>query len=324
MILVGCLVIASGCLSDAEHSNPLDPRSDDFENTGAVAGSTTRFYPPFTPMEDVEVRLTPGPFVARSGPDGRFTLLDVPVGEYAVHAERAGFLSRSDTLTVSLGTTTGDVSLRLDGLPVVRSFDLRTVHISRWWPQDELYMLEIAANVEDPDGVRDLTNVRFEIPAFEFEHELEATGIAGRYQSTLLESSLPAPTLHALQGTEFVLTAQDAAEFQTVAPPRSIIRVIDETPVAREPQNLTSVEGGRPLLVWEDVVLPYAFTYRIDIVRDEANVQALVLTAADIQAPETSYQVEAALPSGTYFWTVTVVDDFGNRSRSKEAGFVVP
>ncbi len=318
------LVGTTGCLPDAEHTNPLDPLSEDFENTGAIEGRTTRFYPPFSPLANAEVRLTPGPFITTSDADGRFVITNVPVGTYGVQALRDGFSSFMDTVSVSLGQTTSDVSLRLDGLPVVRSFVLRTIHVSRWWPQEDLYTLEIAANLEDPDGVGDVAEVWFEIASFDFARELAQTGVVGRYQLTMQADSLPVPTLHSLQGTEFLLYVEDAAGFVTQSSPRSIVRVIDETPIAEEPQGLTSVEDGRPLLVWEDAALPYASTYRIDVVLDQANVQNVVLTVTDIESEVTRYQVETPLASGTYFWTVSVVDEFGNRSRSKEAGFVVP
>lgn len=324
VMLPALAVVFAGCLPDANHSNPLDPRSDEYEEAGAVEGMATRFYPPYTPVEGAEVRLTPGPHIVESRADGSFAFEEIPIGTYSITAVKEGFASFPDTVTVSLGNATSEVRLRLNGLPVVRTFDLRTIHVSRWWPQEDLYMLEIVADLEDPDGVGDVAAAWVEIPSYDLSRPLAPTGVVGRYRLALSADSLPAPSLHAMQGTEMVLHVEDAAGFVVESAPKTIVRVIDEVPLAEEPQGLSTVEDGRPNLIWEDAGLPFSFTYRVDIVRDEANVQTVVATITDISSDITSHQIETPLASGTYFWTISVVDTFGNRSRSKEAGFVVP
>lgn len=318
------LVLSVGCLPDAEHSNPLDPNSDEYEDAGTVEGRTTRYYAPFSPIEDAEVRLMPGPYVVRSQADGSFAFEGIPAGTYGITAVKQGFASVPDTVTVGAATVTSDVRVRMNGMPVARRFDLQTIHISRWWPQEDLYQLEILADVEDPDGVGDVSAVWVEIPAFGFSRALAETGVVGRYRLFLAADSLPGPSLHSLQGTDMILHVEDAAGFVFESQPETIVRVIDATPLAESPQGLTSVDNGRPNLTWESAALPFDFSYRIDVVRDEANVQAVVSTVNDIPSDVTSYQIETPLASGTYFWTVSVVDTFGNRSRSKEAGFIVP
>ena len=318
------LLASTGCLSDAKHTNPLDPNTEGFRKVGSIEGRTIRFYPPHPPIEGAEVRLSPGPYVARSDGDGTFAFDGIPEGAYQITAEKDGFRSFADTVTVRLGDRTTDVRVPLNGMPVIANSSVRTIHVSRWWPQEDLFVLEISADVADPDGVGDIESAWVEIPAFDFVLPLAETGVVGRYARTVPADSLPVPSLHGLEGVDLVFHAQDAVGFVNESAPESIVRVIDYVPVAVDPQGLASVDSGRPNLAWEDAGLPYAFTYRIDIVRDEANVQAVVETITDIPSDVTSYVVEGPLMQGTYFWTVSVVDSFGNRSRSKEAGFVVP
>lgn len=322
-LLLVVAVASAACLSDVEHSNPLDPNSNEFEEEGTVEGRATRFYPPYPPVEKAEVRLTPGPYIAESDPDGSFLFKGIPPGTYSISAVKDGFASFPDTISVSIGKATSDVRVRLNGMPIFKMYELRTVHISRWWPQEDLYFLEILAEIEDPDGVGDLAGVWVEILSNEFTRPLRETGIVGRFSLSLPDDSLPGPSLHSLQGTDLIVHAQDAVGFVTESEPKSLIRVIDKIPLAVEPQDLSNVDDGRPNLIWEDAALPFEFTYRIDVVRDEANVQTVVETITDIPSDVTSYRIETPLASGTYFWTVSVVDTFGNRSRSKEAGFVV-
>ena len=322
-VLTACILLGIGCLSDAERSNPLDPLSDDFEDEGTLTGMTTRFYPPHPAVRNAEVKLTPGPFITESDADGRFEFLEVPSGRYQITARKNGFISGKDSVTVVAGTSNRTVDLRLNGLPVVHTFELRAVHIDRWWP-GELYQLEVAATIEDPDGLGDIDRVWFEIPEFGYAQDLKVTAISGRYQETISAQSLPGGNLHALQGKEIVVKVIDKVGFAVESAPRQIVRVIDMTPIAISPQAQEQVDDPAPLLVWEDAGLPFAYTYRIDVVLDQVNVQNVVQTITNIPAERTSYKLETPLASGTYFWTISVVDAFGNRSRSKEAGFLVP
>ena len=78
------------------------------------------------------------------------------------------------------------------------------------------------------------------------------------------------------------------------------------------------------MMRWRATLLPFAFTYRVDLwLVDAAGIPNLVLSQGGIAASVLSYTVGAPLAPGDYFWTVWVVDAAGNRSRSKEAGFRV-
>lgn len=314
----------SACLGEAEHSNPLDPNSDEFQEVGRIEGVTTRFYPPFAAVESAEVRLLPGPFVAASGADGRFVFDGIPIGEYVLKATKNGFVSSELTVSVELGMTTDDVQVRMDGVPFLKDIAFRSVHISRWFPPDDLFILESVVLAEDADGLSDLDRIWFEISALGFSRELPETGIAGRYEAAIPADSLPGGNLFALQGVEIRVFGRDDAGFQTESGPHFMVRVIDYTPVALEPQGQENVATPTPTLFWEDAALPYDYSYRVDVVRDQANVQTVVQTIEDIPQDNTSYTLETPLAPGTYFWTVAVVDAHGNRSRSKEAGFIVP
>lgn len=314
----------AACLGEAEHSNPLDPNSDRFEQVGTLVGTTTRFYPPFAIIGQAEVRLSPGPFVTMTDAEGRFVFDGIPVGDYRLDAVKEGFASGEQVVQVELGTPTEEVQVRMDGLPLLRELSVRSAHISRWFPPDDLYLLEIVALVEDPDGLSDVDRVAFAIPTRGFERDLAQTNVTGRYEVALPADSLPGGNLFALQGEEIRAMAQDAAGFETASGPHVLVRVIDYTPVALEPQGQENVRTATPEFSWEDAALPYHYSYRVDIVHDQANVRTVVRTIEDIPQDNLSHTLETPLPPGTYFWTISVVDARGNRSQSKEAGFIVP
>lgn len=321
------LLAAAGCLGDAPHDNPLDPLSESYREVGAVAGQVTRLYQN-DPVAGADVVLTPleagggAAFVARTGSDGRFALDDVPAGTYRLAAEAGGYVPAADTVAVSLGARV-ERALRLDGRPVVTAA-LRTVHVSRWWPEEDLYLLEVDADVADPDGAIDVEAVWLEMDGAGFALPLQLTPVAGRFAATVDAGALPSGSLHAAVGQPFVVRVRDRAGVVEGTAGQTLARIIEETPVTASPQGLALVAEPRPVLSWEPAALPFPFTYRVDVVRVvEANLQTVVQTVEGLGPETTTLQVPEALPRGTYYWTLSVVDAFGNRSRSKEAGFQV-
>ena len=316
-------VLLCGCLGEVEHTNPLDPNAPGFDSVGTLGGVTTRFYPQYTPVEEATVTLEPGMYSVESNQEGRFAFRDVPAGEYRLSAAKEGFESPVDTVLVELGASVDSTQVRLDGLPIFRSVSVYSTHISRWFPTEDLYRLDAVVLIEDPDGLGDVDSVWLAIPSRQYEHALRETNIAGQYEEFLLSDSLPGSSLYALQGDQIVVEAMDVAGFISRSAPQHILRVIDLTPVAVDPQGQETIRTPTPTLTWEDAALPYEFTYRIEIVHDQADVQTTVYTKSDIPPDSLSHVAEMELPPGTYYWTVFVVDQYGNRSRSKEAGFII-
>jgi len=330
IVLLGPLLWA-GCLGDLPRDNPLDPRSDRYEPQGRLEGVVTRLYPPYPPLAGVAVRLLPaadslqGGRLAYTGSNGRFAFDELPSGDYRLVAQATGFRALQDTLAVSIAAgQTQSVTVRMNALPRFTDYTAVTVHISRWWPATDLYRLEVEATVTDPDDVRDVVRVWLKIPALGFADTLEAAQPAGRFFKALLQQELPGGSLHNLLGYALYLGARDRTGDTVYTPAFQLARVIEAVPVALDPRGLAAVDTTRPVLRWEPMNLPFAFTYRIDLVRREADLDIPILTLEGLASTRDSIRVPQPLTSGVYYWMVSVVDIFGNRSRSKEAGFQVP
>ncbi|MEP0548953.1 MAG: carboxypeptidase-like regulatory domain-containing protein [Rhodothermales bacterium] len=323
------LAAGSGC-GDAARTNPLDPLSDDFRDEGTVSGRVTGLYPPFPGRADIRVRLVPigaagrPELATRTDADGQFALGGVPTGPYAVVAEREGFREASDTVAVAPGAA-AETTIRLDALPVVTEQSLRTVHIVRWVPDEPVFQLEVEAMADDPDRPEDIDGAALVVPDLGFSAELTRTG--DRFTATLGADDLPAPGVEALLGQTLRIEVRDASGNASLGPPMSLVRIIELSPQTLSPQGFVFIETNTPTLVWRPAQLPFAFTYRVDLfLVDAAGIPNLIEaeTHRDLDPSVTSVPVTTELEPGDYYWTVWVVDAFGNRSRSREAGFRVP
>ena len=322
LVLGGCL------LGEAEHENPLDPQSELYRGEGAVEGRVTGIYPPFDGRPGVMLRLEP---IGTDGPgmtsvtrdDGTFEILGVPKGTYALHAEAAGLTTRTDTVAVETGGTVA-VDLPLDALPVVDEQALRTVHIERWFPAAPLFLLEVEAEVSDPDRPTDVDAVALVVDELGFRAPLTEAE-PGRYVATLEAAALPGGQVQSLLGRQHRIEVADVTGHVGLGPPLALVRVIEQTPQVARPQSLEVLTSNPPTLEWRPTDLPFAFTYDVEVfLVDGAGRPNLVESAEGIAPTVTSYDVRAPLPAGDYFWTVWLVDAAGNRSRSKEAGFRAP
>jgi hypothetical protein len=313
------VAVLSGC-SEAEHLNPLDPLSPDFENVGVLEGRVTDRG--FVPLPGVEVRLEPLGATTQTAADGTFSFGGVAPGDYTLSLSGSGLEPAAEAVTVELGKVLSG-AYTLNALPTVGGVSLTTVHVSRWWPQEDLYRLDASATASDPDGLSDVAGVRLSIALLSMEFALQPTLEPGVFALSLTEADLGA-TLHSLLGRDLTITVSDQVDAALVAGPYFLSRIIDIIPETAEPSGSQEVPGGSPLLTWPPVVIPFDHTFQIDVYRVDENVSTNVHSADDIEPGVLSFQVADTFATGTYYWTLSIVDEFGNRSRSKEAGFLVP
>lgn len=309
-----------GCLDSPERSNPLDPKSESFDNSGVVTGRVLSYYTPFSPIPDAEVRFDPGGFLALSNTQGEFSLPDIPADTYTVRATKEGYADATVSVDVILGQPT-QMQLNLNGLPIFESILVTSGHVSRTFPANDLFFLQAETETDDPDGFNDIEFVEIEIPQFGFVDTLSVTQTPGVFSGRILESEINANSLSNILGHPIFLIAHDRPGASHRSDARFVARIIDRTPQTESPDERELLTDPTPTLVWRAVDLPYAFTYRVEVLSVDFGVVTPVWSLSGIESTQTSVEVTESLISGDYNWAVAIVDEFGNWSRSQEASF---
>ena len=318
---LACLV--SGCLEDPTRDHPLDPMGENFIDEGTIALRVTNFYSPRSGLSDIAVSILPTGGAGVTDERGTYMTSGLPGGEYSIHINQQGYVPIDTLIRVDAGQTTV-VEVPLAGLPMFDDVRLNSAHISRWFPPpEELFSLEMQARVSDNDGVLDIDSLWLTIPALGFIDHVFVQTEPGSYVHSVSADQLPLG-LPALIGQEVRIKAKDRSGIENESGPLTLLRVIDAIPLAVEPDNLEEQPDSLPTFTWAQINLPYPFTYQIDIVRSNQNVETIVQTIETIPSTQLSIQALEPIPSGNYYWVVSVVDEFGNRSRSREAGFRIP
>jgi len=313
-------MLFTGCFSDAERQNPLDPKSALYQDTGTISGSVTNYYPPLIGIPGAELKIIPGFQGVQTDYAGTFQIKRVPVGEYLLIATRLGYATDSTLIQVENGRVTSH-DFQLDALPRFSEPEITSIHTSRWFPLPyNLYYCYFQVKVDDPDGDSDIQQVTIQCETVGLVDTLEYLPTTGFYQK-LIDFYEAAPYNPAvLIGQPIYFKAQDKAGFTANSSAMYLTRIISKTPETISPTSLETVPAN-PQLTWEEMELLHTFSYQVEIFRTDVPLPTLVWSLENIASSLTSITVSDSLSAGMYYWTVTVVDEFSNWSRSKEAAF---
>jgi len=315
LYLLATLFIFS-CLDNVKHENPLDPHN---KNSGlTINGVVSTFYPPVQPIGNAVISLHPGDIKIFSDINGAFSLEELEKGEYKIFAEAEGY--SVDSIQISLTENT-KIDFFLDGLPYFDKINLTTHHTSRFFPIDDMFFLQLNVIVNDPDGIADINKVYFEIPEISLSDTLLSSLQAGIFNLLLSVEDLHVNTIHTLIGRELVLGVSDDAGFTVLSQPQFLTRIIDITPVVKAPTNLETVTGDSILFSWEKILLPFWFSHKIEIYQINFGLLTKIMEVNDIGRTTVSRSIKNTLTPADYVWILTVTDEFGNTSSSKEGTF---
>jgi hypothetical protein len=187
-----------------------------------------------------------------------------------------------------------------------------------------VFQLEVEVEATDPDRALDVEGAALVVEGIGFREPLFETA-PGRFRSVLDASRLPGGRVQSLLGRSLRVEVTDHLGNTALGPPLALVRVVEQTPLTFRPQYNEAPPPNPPVLEWRPADLPFAFTYRVDVsIEDAAGASNLVYTRSGLAPTATAHALPDALPAGDYTWTVWAVDEAGNRSRSKPAGFRVP
>jgi len=304
------------CFEDVSRDNPFDPVNG--SRNFNLSGHVLTFYQPQQAIPQASILVQPGNLVTLSDQNGFYTFNNLIPGDYTLVCQKEGYHTDSATINIQ---QSADYIFLLDGLPQFEQISIKTHHRSRWFPLEEIYYIEFEIFVNDPDGLGDIHSVNFEIPSISFSDTLEEEIDAGKFSVTLFDFQLPVTSIHQLIGRQIYFSAQDDFGSKTSSDAIFLTRIIEMTPHLLNPTELELIEAYPIMLEWERVSVPYPATLKIEIFQINFGIAFKVDEIVNIQISEKNYMYAQILNSGDYFWTINIVDEFGNSSSSREGTF---
>jgi hypothetical protein len=312
-----------GC-GEAPRDNARDPLSPNYENRGALLVRVQSFYPPRAPLAGVQVSLSPGNVFLITNAEGVAVFPDLASQKYLLIAHKQGYIGDSVQVEVQAGQVVQH-AFQLNAVPHIAGMAIYSERISRWFPINrDLNRLVVAAQVSDADGAQDIDTVKLLSKNYGVLGNMAFRSASGKYELILEESELRGRSLFDFVGEPLQIEAHDRAGARVLSTALAMARVIETTPTAEAPANLTTT-GTRPRFRWRSSSVPYEFTFRVDVSQFEPQQRFATLfeSVAGISSDSSAYLTVRDLPGGVYYWTVSIIDRHGNLSRSREATFEV-
>jgi hypothetical protein len=154
-----------------------------------------------------------------------------------------------------------------------------------------------------------------------------------QFQTTLYKYDIPTNTIQWLVNKPLRIRSKDRRNAVNLSASFYISRIIENTatPVYPNINLLTQKQdttGTTPVFQWNPPDVTFNYTYTLLLSRVESDIRTVVWTYSQLYSSDLQIQYHGnnnsdTLSAGEYVWTISVVDDFGNYSRSKEASFIV-
>ena len=320
LILILSSIILAACVPDAAHDNPADPYLSKSNSGITFSGTVYSMYQPYKILENVKVSLENiGRFVYTNS-FGQFEIEGLQEQSYQLILFKEGYLS--DTVMVEISAQNVQNDFHLNALPQLTSIQYYSTKRSTIFSTQPNISVGIEIEVNDPDGPGDIDSAQVRIDTFNFKSAFEAILPPGNFQLTIQEQDLEGYNIHDLVEKPLWIRLMDKAQGVNKAGPFYNSRFIEQIAQPVAPDNLET--AIQPLFfVWEELALPYQFTFELNIYRRESGISQLIHTQHDINSTATDYTYNTILDNGTYYWTIKIVDSKMNSSESKEAVFQI-
>ncbi|MBN2465322.1 carboxypeptidase regulatory-like domain-containing protein [candidate division WOR-3 bacterium] len=312
--LLATLAVAAvlRCTWDAPRDNPLDPTLG-----GNISGRVlTRRA---TPIAGASVNLPSAGRVVATDSTGNFELHGLPEETAWIYITADGYASDSARVVLAKGEIY-TLAVYLDGLPYLQDCRLTTHVYGRNWPPKPLTFCTLTAAAGDVDGASDVDSVWVEIPSIGYSKRLVYNSDQRLFVQTIWATDLPGEALDTLVGQEVRFKVADLESAVATSSFAGVSRIIADLPEPTFPFGGVDTLSSDTLFLWYRFDRGFGVRYHGQVVRIEGGNPAGVVTEFD--TPDTTQLVNSGhLDSGDYYWTIEVIDGFGNSSRSAEELF---
>jgi len=317
----------SGC-RDAPHDNPMDPSSPEYVSTTSVTGHIY-LLDIHSGLAQAKIYSVQNEITVVSDGNGFFSFQYLSVGPQTLVCSKDNFVSDTQRVVLQNRIST-DVTFYVNGAPSVLSQNILTRKIDQYYPSPQ-YFVDITASVTDPNGIIDVDSVWFAVDTLLFPMGYSVS--TKQFQTTLYKYDLPTNTIQWLVNKPLTIRSRDRRNAVNLSPSFYISRIIENTAIPMYPTTnpLTQIQdttGVTPVFQWIPPDVTFNYTYTLLLSRVESEIRTVVWTYSQLNSSDVHVQYpgtnsSTTLSAGEYAWTISVVDDFGNYSSSKEASFIV-
>lgn len=309
-------VILAGIKCNAPRNNPIDPLNEDY-NFGTIEGTVQTIGNPSFGIDEVNVLWENANLNTETDANGRFRLRNIPIENGNIIFSKTGY--KADTLFVVWGSSKRFITLTFfNRIPTLDTNSIYTVVENRFSQEPESKLI-VKAWMTDLDD--DVDSVFVTNENLNLRKNLSFSQAEGNYQAAISENELNVEDIEQTIGLNFNIVAKDPSNEFIIGNDR-VTRVIKNEVMGLHPSTDSTVTSQPIIFNWIRFEAGYLFTYMIEIYSYTIfTTPQLVYTQQNISSDSISYTSTPILSVGDYYWVIWVIDQFQNRSRSKQASF---
>lgn len=314
---ISILAILLSC--DAPRKNPLDPQNPDnvYHNIKGIVKSQNSSR---DPIADATLFWPIHKTITRTNINGYYQF-DIPeAADGWLFAEKENYWN--DSTWINWGESTNKtVDFSLNSIATIDSLRLYSIIINQW---GSLVIENVAVEVALNDVEKDVDSVHIVLPMKDIKKKLEYNISNKYYEKTFSNQQLNVSSLDELVSKDFIIDVREFSRLSRSAGIGTIKRVIRNTVNQTFPTNGAST-STTPTLKWDPYIPGFKFSYMLEIYIVENFFPVLIWDKQNISSDSTSCKVDLELSSSVdeYYWVIWVIDEYGNRLRTKHASFKV-
>lgn len=258
---------------------------------------------------------------------GYFLFSGIPMDNGYVYFEKDGY--GKDSVLVSWTSSQQSFNageILLNAVPKLNSVSMTTTATYKLGLTDPNYKFLVQASITDAD--LDIDTVFITNSEFGFTGTLVYNITSKLYERTFYPYNLNLTTTNFGQavGKLFEIKVKSSQINNNPGKLFSvgssyIKRIINQEISITRPTNLEATTST-PLLEWTRFNPGFNFTYSIEIGTNDV-ARTVVWSKSGISDENINILVDSAISAGQYYWIISCIDEYGNRSDSKAGTFIV-
>ena len=304
---------------NAPHDNPLDPENPDnslysIEGTVMTSGAITN------PLNNVQVYWSVDKVSMMTDKNGYFKIGSKTTNDGRLYFTKAGY--SSDSVLITWGTQK-KISLqqRLNDIPVIDSIFIYSSILNKYSSPE--YQLIFDVTITDQDDNIDSVFVR--CPALQINKSIQK--ISSKYFSeNFTNIDLNLTSFAEIIGKNFDIYSKTSTGKTYYSGSSTVKRIITDEIETISPKNEDTLTTNFPVLDWKRFLEGFNFNYKLEVYTDEPEPK-LLWEKENVSADDITITVDASITATSgnnkFFWVIWCIDEYGDRGRSKPAGFVI-
>jgi hypothetical protein len=304
---------------NAPHDNSLDPENPDnalytIEGTVITSGVISN------PLNNVQVFWSVDKVYVPTDNNGYFKIGCKELKDGWLYFNKSGY--SSDSILISWGVQKKiTIQERLNDIPTIDSIFIYSSILNKYSSPE--YQLTFEVTITDQDD--NIDSVFAQCPALLIYKSIQK--ISSKYFTEDFSNiDLNLTSFAELIGKNFDIYAKTSSGKTYFVGSSNVKRIITDEIETISPKNEDTLSTSYPVLSWKRFLEGFNFNYKLEVYTDEPEPK-LLWEKENVSSDDINITVDTSINStpdnNKFFWVIWCIDEYGDRSRSKPAGFVI-